>query len=113
MIHVLLASTVPLLLFFGSWWRRGRHTSVRALVVLPLVCMASGVWAVVPDLPRLFGDLPRYVDMHHTSYCNVFWGHCAIDAHDDIDSSMVFPVLFVLVTAAVFLIGWRELARRE
>lgn len=113
MIHVLLASTVPLLVFFAAWWRRGRRTSIGALVALPLVCMALGAWAVVPDLPRLWGDLPLYVDMHHKSYCDMFFGHCAIDARDDIDSSMVFPVLFVLVTMAVFAVGWRELARRE
>ena len=53
MIHVLLASTVPLLVFFAAWWRRGRRTSIGALVALPLVCMALGAWAVVPDLPRL------------------------------------------------------------
>ena len=131
MIHVLLASTLPLAVFFAAWWRRGRRTSVRALIVaalaagctvvlkpsevapLPLACLVSGAWAVTPDLPRLWGDLEWYVDLHHRSYCNVWWGHCAIDARDDIDSSMAFPVLFVLVTIAVFAVGWRELARRE
>lgn len=113
MIHVLLASTLPLAIFFALWLRAGRRTTPRALIALPLACLVSGVWAVVPDLPRLWGDLPLYVDMHHKPYCNVFWGHCAIDRRDDIDNSMLFPVLFVLVTIAVFTIGWRELARRE
>ncbi len=113
MIHVLLASTLPLAVFFVSWWRRGRHTSTRALIALPLACLVSGTWAVVPDLPRLWGDLVWYVDLHHRSYCDVWWGHCTIDARDDIDSSMVFPVLFVVATVAVFAVGWRELARSE
>ncbi|MEZ4402390.1 MAG: hypothetical protein R3B06_20360 [Kofleriaceae bacterium] len=113
MIHVLLASTLPLAIYFARWLARGRRTTPRALVVLPLACLASGVWAVVPDLPRLWGDLPWYVELHHRSYCDVFWGHCAIDRHDAIDNSMVFPTLFVLVTVAVFWTGWRELARRE
>ena len=113
MIHVLLASTLPLAVFFAAWWRRGRRTSVRALIALPLACLVSGAWAVTPDLPRLWGDLEWYVDLHHRSYSNVWWGHCAIDARDDIDSSMAYPVLFVLVTIAVFAVGWRELARRE
>lgn len=113
MIHVLLASTLPLAVFVALWWRRGRRVSVTALVATPLACLVSGAWAVVPDLPRLWGDQVRYVDWHHTSYCNVFWGHCAIDARDDIDSSMVFPVLFVIAVVVVFAIGWRELARDE
>lgn len=113
MIHVLLASSLPLLVFFALWLRRGRRASVRSLLLLPIACAASGAWAVVPDMPRLWGDLALYVDMHHKKYCNVFWGHCAIDRRDDIDNSMVFPTLFVLVAVAVFAIGWRELRRTE
>lgn len=113
MIHVLLASSLPLLVFVALWLRRGRRASFRSLVVLPLACLGSGAWAVVPDLPRLWGNLELYVDLHHRSYCNVFWGHCLIDRRDDIDSSMAFPALFVLVAIAIFAIGWRELRRAE
>lgn len=113
MIHVLVASMVPLAVFFALWWRRGRRTSLAALVVTPLACLVSGAWAVVPDMPRLFGDLERYVAWHHRKDCNLFWGHCYIDAHDEIDSSMAFPVLFVIAVIAVFAVGWYELVRRE
>lgn len=113
MIHLLIASALPLTVFALLWWRRGRRASLASLIVTPLACLASGLWAVVPDLPRLFGDQVRYVDWHHLPYCNVFWGHCAIDARDEIDSSMVFPALFVAACVAVFAIGWRELAQRE
>jgi hypothetical protein len=113
MIHALVASALPLLVFFASWWRRGRRTSARALIALVVACMASSAWALTPDLPRLFGQLQTYMELHHHPYCNVWWGHCAIDARDDIDSSMWFPVLFVGVAAAVVLVAWRELAQRE
>ncbi|MEZ4359971.1 MAG: hypothetical protein R3B48_07320 [Kofleriaceae bacterium] len=113
MIHALLASTLPLLWFFASWLRRGRRTSARALVALALGCLASSLWAVVPDLPRLFGRTAYYFELHRRSYCDVWWLHCTIDAHDALDSSMVFPALFVVAAAAVFAVAWRELARRE
>lgn len=113
MIHVLLASSLPLLVFALLWWRRGRRATFGALLGLPVACLVSGAWAVVPDMPRLWGDLQLYVDLHHKRYCDVFWGHCTIDRHEDIDSSMVFPALFVLVAVAVFAIGWRELRRAE
>lgn len=113
MIHVLLASALPLAIFFVSWWRRGRRTSARALVWLALGAMGSSAWAVVPDLPRLWGDLEYYVELHHRSYCNAWWLHCAIDARDDIDSSMLFPALFVLAAAAVLAVAWRELRLLE
>jgi hypothetical protein len=112
-IHALLASALPLAWFFGHWLRRGRRTSARAMVLLALACAASSAWAVIPDMPRLVGKMETYVALHHRWYCNAWWLHCYIDAHDDIDSSMVFPALFVLAAAAVFTVGWRELARRE
>lgn len=113
MIHVLLASSLPLAVFFAVWWRSGRRTSPRALVTLALACLVSGVWSIVPDTPRLWGDLVYYVELHHRSYCDVWWFHCAIDRRDDVDSSMLFPVLFVLAAASVLAVAWRELARRE
>jgi hypothetical protein len=113
MIHALVASAIPLLVFFAAWWQRGRRTSARALLLLVTGCLVSSAWAVVPDMPRLWGDLEYYVDLHHRGYCNVWWGHCAIDARDEIDSSMWFPVLFVIATAAVLIVTWRELALRE
>jgi hypothetical protein len=113
MIHVLVASTLPLLWFFTQWARRGRRTSVRSLTMLAAGCVLSGTWAVTPDLPRLFGKMELYVELHHRSYCNVWWFHCAIDAHDAMDSSMIFPAVFVLVAIAVVAIAWRELATLE
>ncbi|MBZ0236853.1 MAG: hypothetical protein K8M05_31280 [Deltaproteobacteria bacterium] len=113
MIHVLLASALPLAVFFAVWWRRGRRTTPRALVTLAVACLASGAWAVVPDMPRLWGDLVYYVELHHRPYCDVWWFHCAIDRREAIDSSMLFPVLFVVAAASVLGVAWHELARRE
>mgnify|MGYP000894221478 CR=1 FL=1 len=113
MIHVLLASSLPLAVFFAVWWTRGRRTSPRALVTLALACLVSSVWSIVPDTPRLWGDLVYYVELHHRSYCDVWWFHCAIDRRDAVDSSMLFPVLFVLAAASVLAVAWRELSQRE
>lgn len=113
MIHVLLASALPLSLFFVAWWRDGRRTSARALTAVALASTLSSAWAVTPDIPRLLGNMPLYSELHRWNYCDVWWFHCAIDRHDDIDSSMVFPALFVLAAIAVFVVGWRELAALE
>lgn len=113
MIHVLVASALPLAVFFLLWWRRGRRVTIRSLVLLALVCVVSSTWSVIPDTPRLWGDLVYYVELHHRSYCDAWWFHCAIDRRDDIDSSMIFPVLFVLASVAVLYVAWRELRERE
>jgi hypothetical protein len=112
-IHVLVASALPLAIFFAVWWLRGRRVTVRGLLLLALGCALSGVWAVIPDTPRLWGDLEYYVELHHRSYCDAWWFHCTIDRRDDIDSSMLFPVLFVLATVAVLAVAWLELRKRE
>src|SRR5688500_5057386 len=104
---------LPLAIFFAMWWKLGRRTSPRALVTLAIACLVSGASAGVPVMPRLWGDVALYVDMHHLSYCNVWWGHCAIARHDAIDSSMLFPVLFVAAAVSVLAVAWRELALRE
>lgn len=113
MIHVLVASALPLAVFFAVWAWRGRRVTVRGLVLLALACAASGVWAVIPDTPRLWGDLGYYVALHHRSYCDVWWFHCAIDRRDDIDSSMLWPALFVIAALSVLAVAWLELRRRE
>jgi drug/metabolite transporter (DMT)-like permease len=113
MIHVLLASALPLAVFFAWWWRRGRRVTPRGLVTLAIACLVSGAWAVAPDLPRLWGDRVTYVELHHRSYCDAWWFHCTIDRHEDIDSSMLFPVLFVLAAVAVLAVAWRELVHLE
>lgn len=113
MIHVILASSLPLVAFLLLWWRRGRRATSRSLVVLPLTCLVSGAWAVVPDMPRLWGDRDGNFALHHLRYCDVWWLHCTIDRRDDIDSSMAFPALFITLTIMVFAIGWREVRRAE
>lgn len=113
MIHVLVASALPLTVFFAIWWWRGRRVTVRGLLLLALACLLSSLWAVIPDTPRLWGDLAYYVELHHRSYCDAWWFHCAIDQRDDIDSSMLFPVLFVLAALAVLAVTWLELYKRE
>lgn len=113
MIHVLLASSLPLTVFFAVWLFRGRRASLRSILILPFACLLSGAWAVIPDSPRLWGNKLYYTELHHRPYCDIWWFHCTIDRHDQIDSSMLFPVLFVVAAVAVLAIGWRELRRAE
>ena len=79
----------------------------------PLAMLLSGIWAVVPDLPRLFGDTARYMDWHRRPWTNVFWAHGWIDRHDAIDSWPYYPVIALAVAALVFGAAWRELHKLE
>jgi hypothetical protein len=111
MNHVILGASVPFALCVLWYaWRRGR-ASLWLLILGPLAMGLSGAWAVVPDMPRAAHDLERYVALHHHPRCNVFWFHCWIDK--DESDWPGFPVVFVLMAAAVMIAAWRELARAE
>ncbi len=111
MNHVLYGAALPLLVCAALYARAGWRASRRLLVLGPLAMLISGGWATIPDLPRLWGDLPQYVAWHHLSYCNIFWGHCWFDApgRAAIDEWAYYPVVAALLGALVFAAALREL----
>ena len=81
------------------------------LVGAPLFMALGSLWAVVPDLPRLWGDHQLYSRLSHDPRMNIFLFHYAIDQTES-DSSWWF-VLFVAMVGALIFVAWRELALRE
>lgn len=113
MNHVVVGALLPLLVCAAVYARAGGRAGPRLLVLGPLAMLISGAWATVPDLPRLVGDMQKYQDWHHTSYCNVFWGHCWIDARPRLDEWPYYPVVAMALGAIVFTAAWRELRKLE
>ena len=113
MNHVLIGAFLPFCVCAAIFVANGRRAGGKLLVFGPLAMLASGFVAIVPDLPRLWGDQVLYVDWHHARWCNLAWGHCAIDRHDRIDSWPGFAVLFVACGAVILAVAWRELRLAE
>jgi hypothetical protein len=111
MNHVLLGAAIPLLVCAAIFVARGRRASLRLLILGPLAAGLSGAWAVVPDMPRVFGAMERYVAWHHARWCNVFWGHCWID-DGEVDRPW-YPLAFVAVGVVLLVVAVRELWLRE
>jgi hypothetical protein len=111
--HVLIGAFLPFLICAVLYAARGFRAGGALLVLGPLAMLASGFVAIIPDLPRLWGNQVLYVEWHHRSWCNLAWGHCAIDRHDRIDSWPGFAVLFVLCGAVILAAAWRELRLAE
>jgi hypothetical protein len=111
--HVVVGALLPLLVCVAIYVRAGGRAGPRLLVLGPLAMLISGGWAIVPDLPRLAGQMERYVAWHHTSYCDVFWGHCWIDRHPALEDWPYYPVVAMVLGALVFAAAWRELRKLE
>jgi hypothetical protein len=111
MNHVMLGAALPLVVCAAIYLMRGRRASLRMLVLGPVAAGISGAWAVVPDMPRLFGDADLYYRMHHVRWCDVFWGHCWID-RGEVDRPW-YPLAFIAVGVVLLVVAWRELSRAE
>lgn len=115
MNHVITGAALPFAICAVIFLLRGRRAGMRLLVLGPLAMLASGFIAIIPDLPRLWGDKALYVEWHHRPWCTLAWGHCWYDRpeHDAIDGWAGWPVLFVACGAVIFAVAWRELRLRE
>ena len=111
MNEVLIGAALPFVVCAILYAARRGRASLRLLVLGPIAMGLSGAWAVVPDMPRLVGDLDGYFALHHHPSCNVFWFHCAIDKVET--DSPLYSVGFVVVGALLLVVAGRELRRLE
>lgn len=81
------------------------------LVLLPFFIALPALWAIAPDLPRLFGFHDLYMKLAHDPATDIFFWHYTIDLSET-DNPWYGPALWCILNLPV-LIAWRELARRE
>ena len=111
MNQLLIGAAVPLSIGLAIYiFKRGR-ASVRFLIILPIAMSLSMLWAVVPDLPRLFGMTALYHRLSFDPRCDIFYWHYSIDQIEN-DSS-IYLLGFAVVLALLLGMAWRELYLRE
>lgn len=72
---------------------------------------ASMLWAVVPDLPRLFGNRELYYKLAVDPRCNIFYWHYSIDLAET--DSPLYCCGFALIAASLLFVLWREIRLAE
>lgn len=71
-----------------------------------IVATLGGVWAMIPDLPYLFGIMKPLCS---GELCNVFFFHCALDEYDVHDSFIISAILFGLFLLVLNLVTLESL----
>lgn len=119
MNHLLIGAGIPISVALMVYALR-RRASIRFLLIVPLAAVVGGVWAVVPDIPRLLGRQALYQRLHSSACTDVFFWHYSIDRMEDafLDHYLYryMPVLnavFILLALLMLAMAWHELVRAE
>ena len=111
MNQLLLGASIPFGIGLVIYLARGLRASLFSLLATPLAMALGMVWAVAPDLPRLWGDGKLYTKLSFDPRCDVFLWHYSIDKMET--DSAWFYIGFVIVFASLLFAAWRELNRAE
>jgi hypothetical protein len=111
MNQLLLGALIPFVVGVVVFVRVGCRASVRFLLVFPATMGLGMLWAVIPDIPRLFGLRDLYYRLNHEPWTDIFFGHYTID-HMEV-SSPLYAVGLVVMMLTLLAMAWWELYQRE
>ena len=112
----LFGAILPVLFAAALYLARGRQASLRMLICTPIAMLVCALWAIVPDLPKLVGNMDLYYQLHRTAWSNIFFLHIWIDAIEGTwlePYNPIFNTLFTIIIALPMLAAWRELRLLE
>lgn len=111
MNQILLGASVPFVLAAVAYACMRARSPLWMLFWTPYCMGLSALWAVAPDLPRLFGNYRLYDRLSMDPRMNMFYWHYSIDMAES-DSPM-YALGLVLMLAALLAGAWRELHLAE
>jgi hypothetical protein len=109
--QIFLGAWGPFMLAALLYLLRGCRAGLVLLIVTPLLMTAGALWAVVPDLPRLFGLQALYLRLSMDPRTDFFLWHHAIDQIET--DSRWYAAGIVLMAAALLAAAVREVRRAE
>ncbi|MEI6564068.1 MAG: hypothetical protein WCO42_07165 [bacterium] len=111
MNHALIGALFPFTIAAILYVIRRGRASMKMLIIAPLGMIVCGLWAVAPDLPRLFGMQSLYLKLAADPRINICFWHYYIDQVET-DSSW-YSVWLFLMGMTVILVALRELSQQE
>ena len=107
MNQIVLGASIPFILAGMIYIARRGRASFGMLIVTPFLMILSALWAIAPDIPRLFGYQLYYNKIALDPRCDIFFWHYTID-QTETDSAIFFPI-FVLLGISLLMAVWREI----
>lgn len=111
MNQILLGASIPFLLAFLWYCIRGLRAGLPMLIMTPLWMLLGALWAILPDIPRLFGFHGLYGRLANDPRTDIFFWHYTID-RIEMDSSL-YHVGLMVMGLLLLAAAWRELRRME
>ncbi len=111
MNQLLLGASFPFAAAVVYYLFKKCRASFRALLLFPSLMLLSMLWAIAPDLPRLFGHRDLYYRLATDPRCNIFYWHYSIDLAET--DSPLYALGFALIAACMLLAVWREIRAEE
>ncbi len=111
MNHIVIGASLPFALGLVVYLIHRGRAGLCWLMLTPLGMAAGALWAVVPDLPRLWGDAELYHRLAQDPQTNIFFWHYRIDQVET--DTPWWGVAFVLMVGCMFFVALRELRRQE
>jgi hypothetical protein len=111
MNQIVMGASLPFILAALIYLVRRGRVGLAWLIWTPGAMILCATWAVVPDLPRLFGMHDLYTKMAHDPRTDIFMWHYTIDRIEQ--DSPLFLVGFVTMALSLIITAWRVLHRRE
>lgn len=111
MNQIVLGASIPFLIALVIYIAGKFRASLAMLVATPLAMALFALWAIAPDIPRLFGLNELYYSLARDPRTNIFFWHYTIDLKET--DSPVFFTVFVLMCLSVLFALWREVSIAE
>lgn len=107
MNQILIGISLPFAIMTVLYIFKHCRASLNMLVIGPICMLLSALWAVAPDLPRLFGNHRLYSRLSVDPRCNIFFWHYNIDMMET--DSQWYTAGFIIIIGALLFAAWREL----
>jgi hypothetical protein len=111
MNQLLLGASFPFLAAAAYYLIRKCRASRTMLILTPVAMFLSMIWAIAPDLPRLFGYNALYLKLALDPRCNIFYWHYSIDLTET--DSPLYSLGFTIMAACMLFALWREIRLAE